>query len=211
LTSAFENSAPGSAGSPEESRAAKRRLRSLSQQIRDQLGAAYQQQASELICAQIGAWELFCAASVVLAYLPMRGEIDLRPLFSQFPEKRWAIPRVVETPFHHLEFHPYQNDRLIRHRYGMLEPDPTLPEIPPAKADLILVPGMAFSRQGFRLGYGGGYYDRLLAGTGHVQTAGVCYQALLLEDLPHEPKDLPVQHLVTEQQGVVECRHPREE
>jgi len=98
LTSAFASSEPGSAASPEEARAAKRRLRSLCQQMRDELGAPYQRQASDLISAQIEAWEPFRNAGVVLSFLPMRGEVDLRPLIFHFPQKRWAIPRVVEGP-----------------------------------------------------------------------------------------------------------------
>jgi len=209
LTSAFASSEPGSAASPEEARAAKRRLRSLCQQMRDELGAPYQRQASDLISAQIEAWEPFRNAGVVLSFLPMRGEVDLRPLIFHFPQKRWAIPRVVEGPSRHLEFHSYRDDRLVRHRYGMLEPDPTLPEIPSAAADLIIVPGMAFTRHGYRLGYGGGYYDRLLSGGGHAITLGVCYHALLLDDLPHGDRDVPVEHVVTERLGVVDCGQPQ--
>lgn len=208
MTNAFESSALGSAASPEEARAAKRRLRSLCQQMRDELGAPYQRQASDLICAQIEAWEPFRYAGVVLSFLPMRGEVDLRPLLLKFPHKRWAIPRVVEGPSRHLEFHSYRDDRLVRHRYGMLEPDPTLPEIPSAAADLIIVPGMAFTRHGYRLGYGGGYYDRLLSGGTHAVTLGVCYQALLLDDFPHGDRDVPVEHVVAERLGVVDCGQP---
>jgi 5-formyltetrahydrofolate cyclo-ligase len=205
------SSGQADSGPAEEARAAKRRLRALCQEMRDQLGAAYQREASERICAYLEAWEAFSGAVAVLTYLPMRGEVDLRPLTTHFPKKRWGIPRVVETPARHLEFHDYQRDRLVRHRYGMLEPDPTLPPFPPDQADLILVPGMAFTRRGYRLGYGGGYYDRLLAGNGRGLTAGVCYQALLLGDLPHGTTDLPVHFLVTEQLGVIDCQLARQE
>jgi 5-formyltetrahydrofolate cyclo-ligase len=205
LTNGFESSAPGSAASPEEARASKRRLRSLCQQMRDELGAPYQRQASDLICIQIEAWEPFRNAAVVFSFLPMRGEVDLRRLFSQFPLKRWGIPRVVEEPPRHLEFHSYRDDYLVRHRYGMLEPDPTLAKIPSTEADLVIVPGMAFTRAGYRLGYGGGYYDRLLSAGSGAMTLGVCYQALLLDVLPHGDRDLPVEHVVTERLGVVDC------
>ena len=210
MTSAFESSAPGDPSPDAEPQAAKRRLRALCQKMRDQLGVAYREQASELICAQLQAWQPFLAARVVCAYFPMRGEIDLRSLFSQFPDKAWELPRVVELPQRHLEFHAYQPDRLLRHRYGMLEPDSALPENLIESADLILVPGLAFTRQGFRLGYGGGYYDRLLGGTGKALTAGVCYQALLLDDIPHEDRDLPVRFLVTERMGLIDCQNARE-
>ena len=175
--------------------------------MRDELGPAFRVQASQEISARILRWDGFPAAGVVFAYLPMRGEVDLRPLMAVAPPKvRWAIPRVAEGPDRHLVFHDYNPERLIQHRFGMLEPDPTLPEIALDPANLILVPGLAFTLRGHRLGYGGGYYDRLLSATGHAPTLGVCYQALLVDEIPHAAHDLPVDYLVTEERGVLACR-----
>ena len=188
-------------------RQAKRHLRKRCRQVRDELGEAFRAQASEDICRRIRAWAGFPSAGVVFTYLPIRAETDLRPLFDASPASiRWAIPRVVETPVRSLAFHLYDPDRLISHRYGMLEPDPSLPRLSPEQADLILVPGLAFSPAGHRLGYGAGYYDRLLALPGHPPTLGACFQALLLDDLPHQPHDRPVDFLVTDQRGVIPSR-----
>jgi 5-formyltetrahydrofolate cyclo-ligase len=137
----------------------------------------------------------------------MRGEVDLRPLIEVAgPGACWAIPRVVDKPVRQLTFHLYDPERLIRHRYGMLEPGPTLPTIAADQADLILVPGLAFTRTGYRLGYGGGYYDRLLASHGHAPTLGACFQALLVDEIPHERHDVTVEYLVTEVLSVVTTR-----
>jgi 5-formyltetrahydrofolate cyclo-ligase len=186
----------------------KRQLRSGCLHIREQLGQAYRDRASELICEHIQKWTPFKSARVVLAYLPMRGEVDVRPLIARISGVRVAIPRVVEAPEPHLAFHAYQLDRLIRHRYGMLEPDPATPVISDDQADLIIVPGLAFTRSGFRLGYGGGFYDRLLARREHALTLGVCFQALVLDEIPHEHHDVPVDNVVTETSGVLVCRAP---
>jgi len=64
------------------------------------------------------------------------------------------------------------------------------------------VPGLAFDRRGFRLGYGGGYHDRLLAQPGRAITLGICYQALLLAEIPREPHDVPVEYLATQTLGL---------
>jgi len=185
---------------------AKRRLRALCRHRRDELGQAYRDWASERICERILQWATFRSASVVFAYLPMRGEVDSRSLIARSPNTQWAIPRVVDSPVRHLVFHAYYPDRLIPHRFGMLEPDPALPEILPDQAGLIIVPGMAFTRSGYRLGYGGGYYDRLLGQSGLAPTLGACFQALLLEEIPCEQHDVPVGHVVTESLGVMSCR-----
>ena len=193
------------AAASEALRLAKRELRARCRQVRDDLGPVYREGASLRICERIQPWDAFRSAGTVFAYLPMRGEVDLRPLITRAPGVRWAVPRIVRDPARRLAFHAYHPDRLILHRYGMLEPDPADPEIAPDQADVILVPGIAFSRGGYRIGYGGGYYDRLLAQAGQAPRLGVCYQALLLDALPHAPHDVPVSHLVTEALGVVAC------
>lgn len=189
----------------ESGKDAKKRLRAVCRQQRDDLGQAFRDRASEGICERIQQWPTFRSAHVIFAYLPMRGEVDLQPLIARSPDIRWAIPRIVRTPDRHLAFHAYQPDRLVTHRYGMLEPDPALPEFSPDQADLILVPGLAYTRSGYRLGYGGGYYDRLLALPGLAPTLGLCYQALVLGEIPHGEHDLPVGNLVTEALGVIAC------
>jgi 5-formyltetrahydrofolate cyclo-ligase len=202
----MDNPPDGNAATSEAVSLAKRALRERCRRRRDELGQAYRLQASERICERIEQWDPFRSASVIFAYLPMRGEVDLQPLFAQAPTILWAIPRVVEAPAPHLLFHAYQPDHLVLHRLGMLEPDPAAPVVTPDRADLIIVPGLAFTRGGYRLGYGGGYYDRLLAQPGRAATLGACYQALLLEEIPRGPHDVPVGGLVTEGLGVIACR-----
>jgi 5-formyltetrahydrofolate cyclo-ligase len=194
----MDSSFGGDAAASEAVSLAKRALRARCRQVRDELGADYRKQASERICDRIEQWDIFRSARCVCAYLPMRGEVDLQPLFVQAPAIQWAIPRVVEAPEPHVLFHAYQPNHLVLHRLGMLEPDPDAPLITPGQADLIIVPGLAFTRSGYRLGYGGGYYDRLLAQPGRAATLGTCYEALLLDEIPHLSHDVPVGYLGTE-------------
>lgn len=201
---AGEPAGPGQGSPP-----TKGELRARCQHVREQLGSHHQSQASALICRRIEDWPIFQHAKVVLTYLPMRGEVDVQSLLARQPGIRWGIPRLVPSQGRHLTFHEYQPARLVRHRFGMLEPDPSLPELPPDQADLIIVPGLAFTRLGYRLGYGGGFYDRLLNRSGRAHTLGVCYQALLLDDLPLGPQDMPVENLATEALGVIDCRGTR--
>ena len=94
-------------------------------------------------------------------------------------------------------FHAYDPSKLRRHSFGMLEPDPGCAVIPPETSQLVLVPGLAFDIHGWRLGYGGGFYDRLLSNyTGRFM--GVSYHALLVDHLPHDDHDVPVPVVATE-------------
>jgi len=181
---------------------AKHQLRAQSRQAREALGEDFQRQASAAICCHIESWPLFRRSKTILTYMPMRGEVDLRPLLERHPRKRWLLPRI--QPEGRMTFHPYDPEHMIRHPYGMLEPAPDLPIVPVEHIQLALVPGLAFDRQGWRLGYGGGFFDRFLAGFAHGASLGVTYHALLFDHLPHHQHDIPVQYLVMED-GLLEC------
>lgn len=110
--------------------------------------------------------------------------------------KQVCLPRCL--PGNQMEARLVQRDStLVRHPYGMLEPGPDCPLIPPDQIDLVLVPGLAFDRSGGRLGRGGGYYDRWLAGFSGV-TAALCRDGLLMEAIPRLPHDLGVDLVITE-------------
>lgn len=90
--------------------------------------------------------------------------------------------------------------------YGIPEPPADLPIIPPEQIDLCLAPCLAADRNGFRLGYGGGYYDRFFARMSGVRAALCAADRLLEEPLPQEPTDLPCHLIFTETEVLV----PRE-
>jgi 5-formyltetrahydrofolate cyclo-ligase len=94
-------------------------------------------------------------------------------------------------------FHKFDPEAVIRHPYGMLEPDPACAAIAPGAVHLILVPGLLFDPEGWRLGYGGGFYDRYLSQT-QGTSAGISYQSLLKTRLPHDSHDIPMQYIITE-------------
>ena len=181
---------------PENITDIKKQLRQSCREKRASLGKDYHLKASLMICHQIETWEVFQNAVIILSYLPMRDEVDLLSLMENHPQKNWLLPRI--QPHSRMLFHPFIPGRLLRHRFGMLEPDPALPVIPADQVELVLTPGLAFDLHGWRLGYGGGFYDRFLSGQHPLISLGVTYQALLLPDLPHQEYDVPVKYLVTE-------------
>lgn len=164
---------------------------------RDALTPEYCREASEIICGHIQSWKIFQESSVIFTYMAMNGEVDLISLLSNYPHKQWVIPRI--QPHNRMTLHPYHPQKLIRHKFGMLEPDPELPQISSDQVDLVLVPGLIFDKHGWRLGYGGGFYDTFLANCPNLLTLGITYQAFLLTGIPHMAHDMPVGALVTEE------------
>jgi 5-formyltetrahydrofolate cyclo-ligase len=153
--------------------------------------------ASASIREHLMAWPMFQQAQMVMAYMAFGNEINLVPLMEQFRDKRWVIPRTLMKPEPHLVLHPYDSTRLVRHRYGMLEPDASLPVIKPGALDLVLVPGVAFDQRGYRLGFGGGFYDRFLLLV-TANTAGIVYKTLVVDQVPNDEFDQPVKFLACE-------------
>lgn len=171
------------------------------------------QQRSRELGDRLAASPLFGAAATVLSFVSHRQEPDVLPLRGQFPSKRWGLPR-CEGP--NLVWHEWElGDRLRPGAYGIAEPDPQAPEVLPNQVDLLLVPCVAIDRAGFRLGYGGGYYDRLLAQAvwQRIPAIGLCFELGRLERLPHDPWDRPLAGGCSEQElwlieGADKTSHP---
>jgi len=175
----------------------KSRFRQRCKTIRKELSDDARLQASKSICMHLSAWDVFQNAETILTYMPIRGEVDLRPLLIDFPDKRWLLPRIVPGEEGRMTFHPYDPNNLIVHPFGMAEPAPHLLQVSPAEIQLVLAPGLAFDRYGWRLGYGGGFFDRFLQNFKGT-SVGVVIQALLLESVPRGEFDIPMDWLVTE-------------
>ena len=124
------------------------------------LTAAEISAASAAVCRLLANWPLFKDAHAVLAYLGFDNEISLQPLLDSHPDKLWAVPRTM--PGGQLYIHRYLPDQLVLHPWGMMEPAPNTPTVPHETIELVLIPGVGFDAHGGRLGFGGGYYDRLL-------------------------------------------------
>jgi 5-formyltetrahydrofolate cyclo-ligase len=136
-------------------------------------------------------------------YWPLRGEFDARAWMTDWlaadTSRRAALPAIPErhTPLTFLAWTPDAPMREGHH--GIPEPDSREAIVP----DLLLVPCVGFDRDGYRLGYGGGYYDRTLAtwpGTTLPVTVGIAYEACRIDDgvLAREAHDLPLDAVVTE-------------
>ncbi len=171
----------------------KSKLRAHFCTLRESLSAEEIAAASAALCHRLATWPILTGADTILTYLAFRGEIDPAPLFALLPDKRWVVPRVEGT---RLMLHPYDPARLVRHRYGMLEPAADLPLVDPQTVDLVLVPGVAFDPQGGRLGFGGGFYDGFLPTTPAIRV-GITHDCCLAERLPCKEHDQRMDWVVT--------------
>ena len=102
----------------------------------------------------------------VAGFAPFRGELDPRAALdaARTAGARVAFPRVDDAASPRLRLHVAGSiDQLRAGRFGIAEPDATTPEVAPADVAVMVVPGLAFDAAGRRLGFGGGYYDELLA------------------------------------------------
>jgi 5-formyltetrahydrofolate cyclo-ligase len=157
--------------------------------------------ASEVLCRHLAVWPPLTRAHTTLAYLAFRNELDLRPLFALLPHIRWVVPRLAQG--RQMTIHTYDPDHLVRHPFGMLEPDPSLPEVSPDEIDVALIPGVAFDWHGARLGFGGGYYDRFLPRTGALRV-GIALQSCVADELPCADHDERVDWVATPA-GLTRC------
>jgi 5-formyltetrahydrofolate cyclo-ligase len=177
----------------------KTQLRRDFRSLRERLSAADVAAASAAICQRLAGWLNERSAGQILTYLAFRNEPDLHALFDLLPHVRWIVPRIVAG--RRMMLHPYDPTRLVRHRFGMLEPAADLPVIAPSTLDLVLTPGVAFDRRGGRLGFGGGYYDRLLLTTPALRV-GITYDVCLADALPLGAHDQRMDWVMTPSQAI---------
>lgn len=145
-----------------------------------------------------------CDAEHILAYLPTAHELDITPLLRTWQQqgKQVYVTRTWPDNYH-LSVHVLEPDMLELHRYGYWQPREHAHPIDPSCLELALVPGLCFDNHGQRLGYGAGYFDRLLA-LCHATTVGITCQALVIQHVPHEKTDITMDYLATEQ-GIRRC------
>jgi len=192
---------------PDPIKLAKAGLRKEALALRDALPV---ETIAESMMEHLKQWPRFQQARAVLFYAAFRREVDLSPLCALSPEKAWYLPAVL--PSHEMVFRRVTAETpMWAGAYGIPEPPETAtPWSEDNNSTLLLVPGLLFDRQGYRLGYGKGYYDRFLSRTeikalaesGTLQPVGVVPQALLHAELPHAEWDLPMNFLLTEQ-GII--------
>lgn len=162
------------------------------------------------ICQHLAQVEVVRSASQLLTYRSIRREPDLTGLTLRLAS-RWGLPRCVgsELAWHlwRPELAEVEADRLRLGPFGIEEPAEDWPMLGPVPGTVLLVPAVACDRRGYRLGYGGGFYDRLFAQEGWTGLVkiGIVFEFAILDQLPTDPWDIRLDMICCEA-GVVDVR-----
>ena len=167
---------------------------SLRKQIREKKRAMTPEQietASQKLCELFLRSELYRRAKTIYGYLPYNQEVRTVPMLEQAlaDGKRVAVPKVYGDE---MKFICLTDLNQVETGYaGIPEPvaDGPVADDPTA---LVLMPGLAFDREGHRIGYGGGFYDKFLASEPTHPTLALCYEFQMVQQLPVEEFDIPV-------------------
>ena len=187
---------------------AKKSLRAHYKAARLALALCYRLEAANALGARLSAWQGLRQARAVLAYagVEAQGELTTDAVLTMLHEtgKLCALPRVVSSGLMRLHWVKPET-RLVAQKYGIAEPPETAPIANLQDIDVVFVPGVAFTKNGARLGTGGGFYDRLLALPNHAIKVGLCFDAQLAERIQAEPHDIAMDFIFTESQ-FIDCR-----
>lgn len=183
----------------------KARLRAALKNQRHAMDAIACARANKSVALHALALPAFADANVVYTYLSMDEEVDTRAIIEAAwqASKRVALPYCVPGTRTMRWYYISSFDGLARNAFGVEEPVPSADrEADPCRNEraLALVPGLAFDLKGYRIGYGGGYYDRFLS-TFEGVSVGLCHKEFLVDDLRAlgvvDTFDIPVDIVVT--------------
>lgn len=158
----------------------RQKIRSLKKQIDD----AERQKQSDAVCQTVQQNVYWQQAKTVMLYHALPDELDTRMLLEC--DKHIVLP-VVEGD--DLKLKEYRGNSLRKGALGILEPDSEQYFDQLDVIDIVIVPGVAFTSHGKRLGRGKGYYDRFLSKVPQAYKIGICYQQQLIADIPTDSYD----------------------
>jgi len=180
--------------------AAKRAARARARQARNELDRAACKEASANAADNLLDLPELADVGVILAYAALPAEIDPLSAISRLRRRgvKIAYPRIEAPGVLGIHFVDHELD-LIAGPFGLAQPSEHAPRAPLSAVDAVIVPGVAFDQGGTRLGYGGGYYDRLLPSLRYdTLRVGYAFDEQLLTVIPAEEHDELVDVIVTQ-------------
>ena len=189
----------------------KENLRRYMLRLRDRQSVGEIEQKSQDIIDQVLHLHEYVRARGIACYVNKDSEVNTRPLIRATldQEKRVLIP-VVKKGDIELFYSEIKDlgSELAPGTFGILEPKPeNVHPVSLDTVDVMFVPGIVWDREGYRLGWGRGYFDRVIKNLPqHVRSAGLAFNMQLIGKVPRDQFDVPVDMVVTESR-VIRCRH----
>ncbi len=171
----------------------RREMRAVRKALPDTERLTHSHQICRELLARADIQEAITKRQPIAVYLASRWEIDLDEFISSVLSQGGKIvaPRWTGTDYDLAEIAALDEEHLVAGPMGILEPRENLPRVASTSVGVWLVPGLAFTLDGRRLGYGGGWYDRLLADVSpRVPKLGIAYGFQVVDDLPHAAHDI---------------------
>ncbi|MDA8126375.1 MAG: 5-formyltetrahydrofolate cyclo-ligase [Deltaproteobacteria bacterium] len=177
---------------------------------RDGLAATEIEAKSRIIVERLVGLDEIRRAATVMVYLSFASEVRIDRLLL----RGWAAGKRIVVPHCRPDGRELTAcridafDELEPGHYGIRAPKADrLRPVPQAEIDAVIVPAAAFDRRGYRIGYGGGYYDRFLPQVPQAAKIGVAFACQIVPEIPAAPHDVPVDRIVTEKETIVPiCR-----
>lgn len=188
----------------------KRIIRQKISRLRDEINLQERITKSQLACKHTLAQPFFAnhyssAFPTISMYMPFRSELDISPIMEWCWEQGWKvlIPKVVKDQSNFILYRVTSYDEMELGMWGIREPNHKAEEWDRQSIDLMFIPGIAFDRQGGRLGFGGGYYDRFMTSYNELNLAkpiltAVAFDLQIVNKVPMEKHDFTVENIVTE-------------
>lgn len=184
----------------------RREQRSRARLIRDAIPAKERGQRSEEICLRAQHLLGTTSAQIIMIYMSFRTEVETTPLIDALCSSYCLTAPRIDTDRQEIQAHLLTREALVRSEFGILEPAPTATTIDPKAIDAVLVPGLTFDSNGYRLGYGSGYYDAFLPRCQKALRLGLCFELQLVDSVYPRIWDEPLHHVITEQR-VIDTRY----
>jgi len=166
----------------------KKELRKLIQQQKNQLSIDERNTENSVVFEKLEDLSVFQSAKHILCYWSLPDELETHQFVEKwYHNKNIYLPRVVGD---HVEVVPFKGiDSMQKGAFNILEPV-GMPIEDLNIIDLVIVPGVAFTVDGYRMGRGGGYYDRLLPSLTNAEKIGICYNCQMVDKIPQEEHDV---------------------
>lgn len=185
----------------------KKEIRKKILQLKESLSEQEIQKKSSDIFNTLSNMEFYNNANNVMLYVSFGSEVLTKPIIDDLLQqgKRVFVPVTAPKTKELIvsELKSFEDDLKVGH-FGVMEPKKdALRPVDPTIIDLIIVPGVAFDKEGYRIGYGGGYYDRFIPRLADkTPKVSLAFEMQLIDKVPKDKYDIPVEYMITEKQFI---------